>query len=404
MTFRSFAPVLVVGLALIGCGDNLKPSIDASEGFVEALPGSGVIPQVINSGGPVLASAIVQPIFFAMGSDTAITEPYVEAFLPQLATSDYWNAVGSEYGVGPMTIMPSIISTDPIPETQADLETYLTAQLDGTHAGWPLADLTSTIYMVQLQAGTAFAGACTEFAGFHEDTSAGLTYAVIANCGAAPTINATALDEVTDAISHELIEAATDPKPSTNGAYVSTDDAHLAWSREAGAEVGDMCEWNTASQQRDVAGTYMVQRIWSNKAALAGHDPCVPALDTPYFNASPSIGNVSLTTRNGAIMVQGITVPLDGSTDVTFDLFSDAPVASDWDVALFDAASLFTTGTPASFEFQYGRVASGNNGQTMTVSVLRKAAASSHGNLIFVEARPVDDATQIPAYWWIFAQ
>jgi hypothetical protein len=404
MMFRSFAAVLV-GFVAIGCGDNLKPATDAGEGFIEVMPGAGLIPQVINSGGPVFASPIVQPIFFGSAPDTD-TEPYVEGFLPQLATSDYWKTVGEEYGVGPLTIMPSIVSTDAVPATDADLAMYLTTQLDGTHAGWPVADIASTIYMVQLPAGQTFSGACTSFAGYHSEaatsSATGFSYALIANCGGAPGGTPTALDEVTVTISHELIEASTDPKVATSPAWASTDNEHLAWSREAGAEVGDMCEWTPSAQQVDVGGMYMVQRIWSNKSALAGHDPCVPVLATPYFNAAPSIGDVALSTRSGSIMVQGVTIPVGASQEITFTLFSDAPVAADWDVAVIDGAELLQGAS--SFSFEYGRVTTGHNGQNITVSVRREKAATSHGNLLFVENKPADDETQVPSFWWIFAQ
>ncbi|HEX4452954.1 MAG TPA: hypothetical protein VH143_18900 [Kofleriaceae bacterium] len=405
MMVRLLAPVLV-GLVAIGCGDNLEPATDAGEAFAEVMPGAGLIPQVINSGGTVFASPIVQPIFFGSAADTVTTEPYVEAFLGQLTTSDYWKTIGEEYGVGELTIMPSIVSTDAVPTTDADLVTYLTAQLDGTHAGWPVADVASTIYMVQLPAGQTFSGACTSFGGYHSEAATspsvtGYSYAVIANCGAAAGGTPTALDEVTVTISHELIEAATDPKVATNPAYESTDNEHLAWSREAGAEVGDMCEWTPSAQQVDV-GTYMIQRIWSNKSALAGHDPCVPVLATPYFNAAPSIGDVALTTRNGSIMVQGVTIPVGSSQEITFTLFSDAPVAADWELSVIDGAELLQGAS--SFAFDYGRVTTGHNGQNITVSVRREKAATSHGNLLFVENRPAADDTQVPSFWWIFAQ
>ncbi len=122
----------------------------------------------------------------------------------------------------------------------------------------------------------------------------------------------------------------------------------------------------------------------------------------PYFNAAPTIGDVALPTRNGAIMVQGVTIPVGASQEITFTLFSDAPVAADWDVAVIDGAELLQGAS--SFSFDYGRVTTGHNGQNITVSVRREKAATSHGNLLFVENMPADDATQVPSFWWIFAQ
>ena len=395
---------LVLAAAVAACGDNLPAPNDALEGFVEAMPKAGIIPQVIQSGGPVLAAPIVQPIFFASATDTD-TEPYVEAFLPALASSTYWPTVAAEYGVGPMTIMPSIVSTDAVPLTDADLQTYLVGQLDGAHAGWPAADTVSTIYMVMLPTGTAYSSACTTggFAGYHSEHSKGMTtgfsFAVIANCGGDGG-SASALDEVTVTISHELVEASTDPKPASAPAFQTTDAAHIAWSHEAGAELADMCEWTPSMQQR-LVGNYLVQRIWSNAAATAGHDPCVPALGGPYYNSVPELGSVMLTAGNQTILTMGDSIAVGSSKEIVFDLFSDAP-SDDWDISVVDAAALF--GAPATLSVQYGRVSSGHNGQAIGILVRRETTAPKGGSLLFVENKPTSDDTQVPSYWWIYVQ
>src|SRR5262249_46929847 len=109
---------LVVVAALGGCGDNITPPpVDAPDVFMEAMPGSNVMPQVIDSGGPTFTAPIVQPIFFANEMDV---QPYVEAFLPQLASSSYWTQIGAEYGIGAFTVMPSIVSTDTVPTTDPE--------------------------------------------------------------------------------------------------------------------------------------------------------------------------------------------------------------------------------------------------------------------------------------------
>ena len=63
-------------------------------------------PRVVSRGGPVLASPKVIPIFF--GSDPL--QGRIEAFLRELASSTYWEAVTKEYGVGSLTIAPSVVS------------------------------------------------------------------------------------------------------------------------------------------------------------------------------------------------------------------------------------------------------------------------------------------------------
>ncbi|HEY1812175.1 MAG TPA: hypothetical protein VGG74_07440 [Kofleriaceae bacterium] len=390
--------MFVLAVAVAACGDNLAAP-DAS-GFHEALPPHGVMPQVIQFGGPVLTAPVVQPIFFASAMDPA-TEPYVEGFLPALASSTYWPTVVSEYGVGALTVMPSIVSMDPVPTTDPDMATYLTGQLDGTHAGWPLADAKQTVYMVQLPPNIVYAGpvgyACSTFAGYHSEVSNGMatgfSYAVIANCGGSD-----ALDQVTDTISHELVESVTDPKVNSAPAFATVDQGHLAWSQAAGAELADMCEW-TASEMDRLVDNYLVQRIWSNAAALAGTDPCVPAAPGIYYNAAPELGQVSV--GSSAVPTLGVEIPLGSGKDISFELFSDQP-GSAWAVAAIDGAELF--GDEPSLKVEYGSKYSGSNGDMLTILVNRTKAAPKGGNLLFVEDKPAGDDQTVANYWWIFVE
>ena len=386
--------VFVLAVAVAACGDNLAPP-DAS-GFFEAVPTGGVMPQVIQFGGPVLTAPVVQPIFFASAMDTA-TEPYIEGFLPALASSTYWPTVVDEYGIGALTVMPSIVSMDPVPTKDSDMVTYLAGQLDGMHAGWPLADTKQTTYMVTLPENYGYDGACSSFAGYHSEASNGMTtgfsYAIIANCGGSD-----ALDQVTDTISHELVEAATDPKVISAPAFETVDQEHIAWSRAAGAELADMCEWSTSESDR-LVGNYLVQRIWSNAAALAGTDPCVPAAPGMYYNAAPELGEVPV--GSSAVPTLGVQIPTGSAKDITFHLFSDQP-GSAWDVAAIDGAELF--GDEPSLEIEYGSVYSGSNGGLVTILVNRKKAAPKGGNLLFVENKPYGDNETVSSYWWIFVE
>ncbi len=97
----------------------------------------------------------------------------------------------------------------------------------------------------------------------------------------------TPLQNVTTTISHELAESATDPFPNTSPAFAATDDADFVWTFETGGEIADMCEYNTDSNYTPPGSTYMVQRSWSNAAATAGTNPCVPVpMPTPYFQST----------------------------------------------------------------------------------------------------------------------
>src|SRR5258706_12330021 len=136
--------VLLAPLA-IACGShtgNGDDSPDASTGFVEAP--HGTTPELVSMGGKVLANPVVKPIFFK--NDSA-PQTQIEDFLQQLATSDYWTTVTSEYGVGKLTIAPTVVSADAPPTTDAALSAVL--QKVATANPDP-----NTIYSVFLPAGT----------------------------------------------------------------------------------------------------------------------------------------------------------------------------------------------------------------------------------------------------------
>ncbi len=69
-------------------------------------------------GGAVLTAPHVVPVFFP----NDILQPQIEDFLAQLATSSYWSATTSEYGVGPLTIGPSVIINNTPPTTSNGID------------------------------------------------------------------------------------------------------------------------------------------------------------------------------------------------------------------------------------------------------------------------------------------
>jgi hypothetical protein len=387
-------PLLLSALALVvACGDNISPaSPDAAlpppdaPGFVEAAHPS--VPQVGNAGGTVLATPKVQPIFFAGDDDARAT---LEAFLAALAGAPYWAATTSEYGVGPLTIEPSIITTDPPPTTDGALASWLAGK-------FPSPD-PSTIYTVFLPGGVVLTQgtdkSCVAFGGYHSETATGggaLVYALLPRCTSSAFPGP--LDAVTTATSHELVEASTDPHFFTAPAYIALDDAHVIWGRTPGGELGDMCEYVHAAYQ-PLVGSYMVQRTWSNASAVAGHDPCVPVMPTPYLGAAPNFPDLQITTRSGqTLTTKGITVNLNQSQMVEIDLFSDAP-SEDYTVVAEDAKS--TQGLAGTFDFIWGRKTSGHNGDKLQVLVTRTIAGTGRASeIVFF----VEKDGQTVAEWW----
>src|SRR5262249_15222614 len=122
-------------------------------------------------------------------------------------------------------------------------------------------------------------------------------FAVVAECP--ESAGGFGLDGVTESLSHELIEASTDPFLATNPAFAWVWQDDLAWSffgdpaKGGGghAEVTDLCAWEAGPEERAarLVDDFAVERSWSNAAARQPQDPCVPAVDEPYFGAAPDL-------------------------------------------------------------------------------------------------------------------
>ena len=162
------------------------------------VPGPhGAAPKVIDYGGTVLASPKVQVISYA-------SDPYaadVDAFVQELTqvSAPAWAAQTSEYGVGPLTVLPTISLTGTPPAKQNDnsspspFQQNLASHLEGASPAWGAAD-PSTIYLFILPMGSDISAGghcCSDFLGYHDEAPVGnssVPYAVICNC---PAVRAT---------------------------------------------------------------------------------------------------------------------------------------------------------------------------------------------------------------------
>lgn len=359
-------------IALAGCGDNLGHSPDAGgtpdaaepdapTQFAEAPHPSQ--PVVMNAGGTVLAAPKVVPVFFANDA----SQSQIEDFLTQLAASTYWPAISSEYGVGALTIAPSVVATEAPPTTDNAIQALITAHANGT-GGWPASD-DNTIYAIFTPQGTTVssggATSCVQYGGYHDETAAGVVYALMPRC---TSTTFPGLASTTIATSHEILEASTDPHPESNPAYIAVDDDDAIWQLTPGAELGDMCEYAHAVYQ-PLVGSYYVQRTWSAASAAAGHDPCVPVLSTPYINAATKLDDITIDLGGGeSLVTRGVEVPNGMSKTVEVDLYSDAP-AADWTVVAVDAASQYRM-APAELEVKLDK-STGHNGDKLQLTITR---------------------------------
>jgi hypothetical protein len=101
-----------------------------------------------------------------------------------------------------------------------------------------------------------------------------------------------------------------------------------AWDRNGHAELADLCVgtfW--------VENSFVAQRIWSNAAARRGGDPCIPALNEPYYNVDfpqdwyplPAGGSASFAGTGwstGPMPTWPVSVHVDGG-DVAFTASAD---------------------------------------------------------------------------------
>ena len=349
-------------------------------------------PQVVDSNpdGGVIPSASFIAVFFSNDDQSLV--PTLEQIYSGMGSSAMW-AAGAEYGVGAATAT-NIILTQAAPATIDDsqneqgtntaLQTWL---LNAISTNLLPAPNGSNIYMLNYPTTTtvtANGNQCTDFDGYHEDlqTADGtvFAYGVVPRCtdpGSTPLVT------FSSTVSHEMIEAATDPYPDYNAGWSQADNAHLFFDEaNDGSEVADMCENDPEAYAVFAGFPFTVQRIWSNAQALAGHDPCVPELpNTVFFNSVPELPNTGLFDYYGSTLdVASVHIPVGGTATVYLDLYSDG-VTPDWDVFVQDLNE-FDGGDPSAnlLTITMPGATSGNNGSRIPVTITVKTAGNPMTN------------------------
>ncbi len=287
------------------------PDSARDSGFPEATHLSLTVP---DNGGPVIAHPTLVTITFAGDSERS----FAEALGSYLVTSPWLAAVGPEYGIGlgthaavelaqsaPGTIDDTTIQaliaslildqTAPAPSGGSTIPVEPGSPFDADDGGFPFdggvassdggatAVLLPAIYMIYIPSTTRETvdglDLCTYSGGGYHSMALGsfdgmtFAYAVVSSCPQLPA------SEIQQSVSHEFIEAATDPA-GTAPAW-SIQDQTSVWSY-FGGEVGDLCSF--VGPQWAEGGYTQLQRVYSNASANAGGDPCLPATG-PYYAA-----------------------------------------------------------------------------------------------------------------------
>jgi len=352
------------------------------------------LPQLVNaSNGPVLTTPDVYLIFFPSYTDENALDTFGQSFA---ASQSYWTATTSEYGVGAISYKGKIDLTDAPPTTisQADLGTWVASEIQGGAFGTPDPEAIYTIVYpstttitqpnpVSSALGTV--NSCQAFYGYHDNVSVTLgdagaptnfAYAVIPTCGPLPTI--------TETLSHEWVEASTDPFLTASGtftlsggptaAYYSPDQDHIIWSLLGGGEAADLCgtEGDAIYISVPAFGNDWVQRTWSNASAAASHDPCVPPITTPFFDSAPVLTETVTfdSALTGSVTTKGVTIPQGQSKTIEVDLFSDGDTGGPWTVSADDVLSTYygDYGIQQTLAFAWDRT-SGQNGEKLHLTI-----------------------------------
>ncbi|MBI3558510.1 MAG: hypothetical protein HY074_19745 [Deltaproteobacteria bacterium] len=364
-------------VTLSGCGGDSVDTANTDSGAQAPTASSPIVPIIpINtfdaphaalplvkfSGGRVMAN----PSFMAISFPASTFASSIETFLSKFAASASWTAMTSEYGVSSARAATPVRLLEAAPATIDDsqIQSWLSARLNSVSRPLGAAD-SNTIYVLNYPQSTTVAASgqksCVDFDGYHSEfsdpvTGTAIVYAVIANCSGY-TVN-----DQTATISHELVEAATDP--DYNPAYYTVDQENWVWNTVSyGSEVGDLCQDYADSYFVPSDVGFRIQASWSNAQAAAGNNPCVPASADPYFNAAPALSDTVTYQDNGqSTTSKGISIPVGHSRVIELDLFSSAQTAA-WQLS----ASEFG-GSSGHLSFGFSS-ASGVNGDKVLLTI-----------------------------------
>jgi hypothetical protein len=348
------------------------------------------MPQIVKGGTlPVIAKPVLVPVYFSGDSN----QKDIDANLATWAKSESASAL-AEYGVGSVSTGTSIVvsETPAASLTAPAIETWLAGKLDGTHPEFGAVDATtlaSKVFVVFFPPGSD-----VKYTGFDQcqgGYNAGVTlvsgaavnYVAVAECGTPPA-GVSPADAFTVPAVGNGIWAILSPDPDQQlwpSNFEFYDGAHGAFgspglfmcsleqaSLTGSATVGIAnLTWDPAL--RPPPGVWL--RMWSNQAAAAYHDPCVPAPSGPYFVSVPVVNDqvdVKLggTPAPGILdfsqgTTTGVLVPVGGNKTIDVELLSDGPTSGAWTVS---AGSAYGTGFTLAFD-----KTTGQNGDVLHLTI-----------------------------------
>jgi hypothetical protein len=325
---------LLAVLLLVGCGSNdAKPDAAQADAAVDATPDAAPVPPLgdvmpVAGGGSAVIAA--PKLVLITANNDALQADY-ETFAAQYAASAAWTSQVSEYGIGAFTATTKRLATAPATD-QAAID-LITANTTGATPAWGATD-PSTVYMFVIPKGAAFddgtgSKCCTDYFGYHYDAMVGSTdaaYSIVCGCDDSTYPNFSTLQVTTSTASHEMVEAASDPRLDPPG-YGTVDDDHYGWSYGTDPELADLCQYADTAYWVGAPGVdskYALQRTWSNAAAHAGHDPCVGQPATPYYQTVPAAPDAfTLTIDSSPVNTHGNKIAVGATGTITLHVYAD---------------------------------------------------------------------------------
>jgi hypothetical protein len=368
------------------------------------------LPLMINEGGGVIAAPNIVTVTFTGNPDVAALQTFDDTFAEG---TPWWKAVTAGYNIGAATagghyVLPDTVSNTSLDDDQGQVGLLVTNAIASGALPIPDANTVFVLYFPSTTTLTVQQGqGCSTFGAYHNTvdlpTDGGMlqvVYAVIANCPA-PGSTDQSMAATTDDVSHEVIEAVTDPGIGLN--LLTWDGFNNAWFRNPVApgsppqpavlEVADVCQ--SSRTVTDAMGNVLA-RSWVNAAAMASTDPCQP--ETPgeifYSVAVPT----TTETQAGYPPSDGyIVVPRGTTATVDSVIFSEAKLPNDVQISVGTRMSGSQTLNPA---IATGITASvtptaGHNGVqvTLTIQVSSTATAGDYGNTTKVAVRAALSST-----------
>jgi hypothetical protein len=353
-------------------------------------------------------SVLTSPAAVAITWDNDTHRSDIEAFYADYAASSAWATQTLEYSVGALSVSaPQHLSGNaPTAPTDSDIQSLLKQNL-GAAWGAPNAQ---AIYAFFFPAGSIVddgtgSKCCTDFDGYHGDLVVGgvdVAYSVVCSCPGFDGAGVSDVDQITVAAAHETVEAATDPYYDNPG-WAITDDAHAVWTYVTDGEVADLCEFVDTSIWTPPDMKHAIQRIWSNRAAAAGHDPCVGQPTEPYYQTIPDQNDPLIIDIGGSAAWHTHGARISGTGTLTLRVYADA-AAGPFTVTIDDYSSVWNSGDPLLNVSVPSTPVMPGDTITATVTVLKSDPMLGGAEAFVVNTAPVSGGGPTTYYFGLVGQ